>query len=136
MEDEERTIIMGGGVDEERTQLLGSGSDIPRGKADTSHMVASLTRRRNGQRIALTKAVSHIGKESSFADLYIGDNPAISSAHADIVLSDGIYYIRDMNSLNHTYVNQTMIMPNRLVPLYSGDVIKMANEDFDFVIGS
>ena len=131
-EEDNRTIIIGGATDDENTMILDGGS--ARGNHGKKAYRAVITRRRNSQSMPITKNVFHIGKESSFADFYIGDNATISSAHADIVCDEGQYFVRDMNSLNHTYVNGTLVEAGEMRELHSGDVLKLSNEEFDFRI--
>ena len=73
-----------------------------------------------------------IGKEKNYVDYCIDDNAAVSRNHADIVVQNGEYYIRDNDSLNHTYINGTMIPVNENTALYEEDVIFIANEAFVF----
>ena len=131
--DENKTIIIGGGDDNGSTMVLGYGGDQP-GNAGSGKRTASITRRKNGQSMIINKEVFHMGKESSFADFFIGDNRTISAAHADIICDNGEYFIRDMNSLNHTFVNDAMVMAGEMKPLASGDVIRLSDEEFDFKI--
>lgn len=130
--DENKTIIIGGGDDSGSTMVLGYGSEQK--GAGGGKRTASITRRKNGQSMIINKDVFHMGKESSFADFFIGDNRTISAAHADIICDEGKYFIRDMNSLNHTFVNNTMVMAGEMKPLESGDVIRLSDEEFDFKI--
>ena len=73
-----------------------------------------------------------IGKERSYVDYFIGDNTAISRSHANIITRDGVYFIVDTNSTNHTFVNGTMIQSNVETTITHGDTIRLANEDFEF----
>ena len=65
-------------------------------------------------------------------DYFIGDNPAISRSHANILSRDGEYYIVDTNSTNHTFVNGEMIQSNVETKLTHGTRVTLANEDFEF----
>ena len=94
--------------------------------------LACLLRRANGQRMYLEQEVTRIGRESAYVDFYIGDNLRIGRSHAEIIRRDGVYYIRDNHSKNHTYVNGQMVTGEELVPLNAGDVIMLANEAFEF----
>lgn len=130
---ENKTVILGGGNEYGSTVILGNDNSSHSGQRAS---VARLVRRRNGQSAFINKEVFHIGREGSFADFYIGDNPAIGSVHADIFV-DGIeYYICDRNSQNHTYVNRQMVLAGQRIHLTSGDVVTLADEDFDFLIQS
>jgi pSer/pThr/pTyr-binding forkhead associated (FHA) protein len=91
-----------------------------------------LVRIRNNERISLNKPVFRIGKEKSFVDYFIGDNTAISRSHADFTARNGEYFVTDMNSTNHTYVNGVMIQSSTEVKLAHGARIKLANEEFEF----
>lgn len=93
-----------------------------------------LVRTRNNEKIPLDKPVFRIGKERSYVDYFIGDNAAISRSHANILNRDGKYFVMDTNSTNHTYVNGTMISSNQEVPLSHGTKIKLANEEFEFLM--
>ncbi len=125
------TVIMGSGADCGETVILGGGE---REVYDSNRRVVRLTRRRNGQSVVIHKDLFHIGREGSFADFYIADNRAIGAVHADIYLVQGQYFIRDCNSLNHTYVNGKMVFAGQDQMLRTGDVITLADEDFDFMI--
>lgn len=91
-----------------------------------------LIRKKNNEKIMLNKPVFRIGKEKSYVDYFVGDNPTISRSHANIISRDDEYYIMDTNSKNHTYVNGMVIPPNEEVKLEHGTLIVLANESFEF----
>lgn len=129
-DDENHTVIMGGG--EEGHTVMRGGEQYT--TAPLLKQAARLTRRRTGQSKEITKEVFHIGREGGFVHFYIGDNPTIGAIHADIFLDDGSYFISDRNSVNHTYVNGTMVMAGQPVQLKSGDIIQLSDEQFEFII--
>jgi len=92
-----------------------------------------LVRIKNGEKVLIDKPRFRIGKEKSYVDYFIGDNTAISRSHADIIVKGNEYYLVDLNSTNHTFVNGSMIHGNTEVQIKNGNRIKFANEDFDFV---
>ena len=96
--------------------------------------VPYLIRIKTGEKVPVNKPVFRIGKERSFVDFFIGDNTAISRSHANIIDRDGVFFVIDTNSTNHTYVNNQMIPSNSEVEIVSGTRIRLANEDFEFVI--
>lgn len=104
------------------------------GMDDDEPKRAALTRLLNRQKMYIDKDVFHIGKDSDYADFYIGDNPAVSRAHADIVRQGDTYYIQDNNSKNHTYIAGQMVMPGQMMPLTNDTKIKIANEEFLFTL--
>ena len=125
------TIIMGGGEDISRTvskQGLGQEAGMP------VFRMVTLQRRSNGQKIAINKSSFKIGSNGGYVDFYIGDNGAIGAMHAEIQKKDGSYYIRDLNSLNHTFVNRKIVNAGELAELHSGDIITLADEDFEFMV--
>lgn len=137
------TVYTGGFLPQapSETELCGENCDATvnleeeyKGNIPQGQRVGKLIRRRNGQSAVIQKEVFHIGRGANFVDFQIADNRAIGTSHADILLIQGQYYIRDRNSLNHTYVNGAMVAAGRERPIYGGDVITLANEDFDFII--
>ncbi len=107
------------------TTVLGGGADMSG---------PYLTRMRTGEKISINKPVFRIGKESSYVDYFIRDNTAISRSHANIITSGDEYFVEDTNSTNHTYVNGKMINANEKIKLSSGDIVRLANEDFSFSV--
>ena len=91
-----------------------------------------LIRKSNFDRVDIDKPVFRIGKEKSYVDYFVADNNAVSRIHADIITRDGSYYIRDDNSTNGTFVNGKAAAPNRDTEISNGDVIVLANEEFEF----
>lgn len=91
-----------------------------------------LTRVKTNERININVPFFKMGKERSYADYCISDNPAISRSHANIISRDGQYFVVDANSTNHTYVNGTMIQSGVETQINHGDKIRLGNEEFDF----
>ena len=91
-----------------------------------------LIRSSNGEKIIITKPVFRIGKDERYADYVVNDNAAISRAHAEITVSDAQSYIRDEESLNHTYVNGRMINSDEQTIINDQDVIMLADEEYIF----
>lgn len=99
-----------------------------------SRRTAYLIREKTGEQVMINKPRFRIGKERSCVDFFIGDNTAISRGHADIVIRDDRYYIIDMNSTNHTFVNGMMLQSGEEFEIQSGAKVRLANEEFDFEI--
>lgn len=93
-----------------------------------------LIRSRNNEKIMLDKPVYRIGKEKSYVDYFVSDNTAVSRSHANIINRDGVFYVMDTNSTNHTYVNGAMIQSNLETKLEQGTKIRLANEEFVFYL--
>lgn len=86
------------------------------------------------ERIMLNKPVFKIGKASRGVDYTVGGNGAISRQHAIISQRDGVCYIKDNKSTNHTYVNGKMIEEGAEEILTHESMIKLGDEEFLFKI--
>lgn len=86
-----------------------------------------------GFEIVINKDEVVIGKSAELADAVISFNKMISRKHCRISKRNGSYYISDENSANGTYVNRTRIAPGQLHPLRRGDMIRLADSDFQVV---
>jgi pSer/pThr/pTyr-binding forkhead associated (FHA) protein len=93
---------------------------------------ASLTRLKTGEKIKIDGQEFVIGKKQDKVNYCILDNPAVSRVHAKIIKRDGQYFIIDMGSTNHTYVNGTQAPANLEVPINNGARIRISNEEFAF----
>lgn len=118
---------------EEETGLL---ADIPAPPAASSidDRYPYLIRRSMNERISINKPVFRIGKERSYVDCFISNNGAISRSHADIIKRGNRFFICDRNSTNKTYRNGYMLTPEDEVEIFDGDVLQLANEEFEFHI--
>lgn len=92
-----------------------------------------LIRVKTNECIPIDKAVMCIGRAADLADIVVGDNAQISRNHASIICRDGQYYVKDCNSVNHTYVDDQMIPSNVETAIENGTKIRLANELFEFV---
>ena len=122
------TVLSGDNIGD--TTVLGSDMGATYQQAKSAYLV----RKKNNERIKITKDVFYIGKERSFVDYFIGDNPAISRSHANIICKNGEYFIVDTNSTNHTFLDGQMLTSNVEAKLESGCEITLANEKFTFEI--
>lgn len=91
-----------------------------------------LIRRSMNERISINKPVFRIGKERSYVDCFISNNGAISRSHADIIKRGNRFFICDRNSTNKTYRNGYMLTPEDEVEIFDGDILQLANEEFEF----
>lgn len=100
--------------------------------AAAPQIMGTLIRRKNGENTVINKAPFIIGKDSLNIDFRIADNSAISRRHAAINKTAAGIVIEDYNSTNGTYVNGVRVSPEQPVSIKSGDVIKLADEEFDY----
>lgn len=84
--------------------------------------------------IVITKNEFTIGKKAEIVDGVISFNKMISRSHCKITRNGSLYMITDLQSANGTYVNHTRLQPNQPHPINGGDVIRLANSDFQVVV--
>ena len=70
-----------------------------------------------------------IGRGKNETD-YRLNKEQISRVHARIIIKDEDVYIEDQNSTNGTYINSVKLEAYEGKPIYIGDIIKLANEEF------
>ena len=123
-----KTTALGSARKTRRTTALGVE------ETEESLPKAYLVRERTGEYILVDGDVFRIGYSPDTSDYAISDNEAISTRHARILQRNGRYYVVDMGSTNHTYVDMRMIRNQEEVEIYSGTKIRFANETFIFKI--
>jgi len=96
--------------------------------------VPHIVRQKTGETINITKPEFSIGKSKTKADYAIENNTAISRVHCIIIQKDGVNYIKDNNSTNHTYVNGVEIEPGKEILLKNKAVIQLGDEEFTFLL--
>ena len=60
------------------------------------------------------------------------DGKFVSHRHAQIVKMDDKYYIEDLGSSNHTWVNEIKLAQGQAEPLKEGDLIKLGKIELTF----
>ncbi len=96
---------------------------------------ASLTRKLDGTVYRLNRDIEVIGT-GAMADICIQNNLAISRSHATIIYINGNYYMEDNQSKNGSFINGRRLQPAARELLSNGTVLKLANEEFTFLIDS
>lgn len=94
--------------------------------------VPYLIRVNTEERIMLNKVTFKIGKATRGVDYTVGGNGAISRQHAIIIQKDGVCYIKDNKSTNHTYVNNKEVEEGTEEILTHDSMIKLGDEEFLF----
>ena len=82
----------------------------------------------------ITKPEFIIGKSKTKADYAIENNSAISREHCIVIQRDGVNYIKDNNSTNHTYVNGVELQPGKEVLLKHKTEVRLGDEEFTFLL--
>lgn len=119
---EEETVLFNSQIDDEETIFL-----------EQSKEIAYIKRLNTNEIIVLSKNEFLLGKGSQ-CDFIIYDNPTISRQHAKISCINGKYYLEDLNSLNHTKVNDNKI--DQITELTNEDTFCLSNEEFQFLVSS
>jgi hypothetical protein len=94
--------------------------------------IPSLIRKSTGEVIDIDKQVFCIGKADQGVDYKITGNKSISRRHAYITSINGVNYLRDNNSTNHTFINGTQVYSNMDVVIPDNSIIRLSNEEFLF----
>lgn len=92
----------------------------------------TLLRVLTGETISINKPVFRIGKERSYVDFFVSNNNAVSRSHADIITRGNSYFVIDLNSKNHTYINEQLLPIQTETEIHSGDHLRLGNEEFIF----
>ena len=126
--DEEATTILGDGEattllveEEEGTVLLNE---------DQQENQPILYRVSTEEKIRIQKSVFRIGTKRGDADYSVDNNQAVSRNHAEVIRREERCFIRDLDSMNKTYINGRMIPPRLETEIYDGDSLKLADEEF------
>ncbi|MDO4324707.1 MAG: DUF6382 domain-containing protein [bacterium] len=85
-----------------------------------------------GRKEEITKQAFKIGR--SGGDFAV-QKKTVSEPHAQIACIQDSYYLTDLNSTNHTYLNGTMIDPYKPQELHNADVIRLADQEMTFYEG-
>lgn len=93
---------------------------------------AYMIRKKTNERVTVSGPSFTIGKERSRVNYCISDNTSVSRCHARIMRKGAQYFVTDMNSTNYTFVNGVKVMPGQEVQLNNGDIVRFADEDFEF----
>ena len=93
-----------------------------------------LLRKAHGEMIYIQREEFHIGKSVKNMDYVVKDNPAVSRSHCTIYMRNGVYYIHDNKSTNHTYVNGKQVDLAEDVLLTHNASVVMGDEEFIFML--
>ncbi len=104
------------------------------GQLGGARPIPHFVRKSTGEIINITKPEFIIGKSKTKADYAIENNSAISREHCIIIQHDGVNYIKDNNSTNHTYVNGVELQPGKEVLLKHKTEVRLGDEEFTFLL--
>ena len=104
------------------------------GQLGGARPIPHFVRKSTGEIINITKPEFIIGKSKTKADYAIENNSAISREHCIGIQRDGVNYIKDNNSTNHTYVNGVELQPGKEVLLKHKTEVRLGDEEFTFLL--
>ena len=90
-----------------------------------------LLRRKTRQVIDVNKAFFRIGSESTVNNYVL---EGLGGMHAMLMTTAGKYYIVDLGTEGKTFVNGAEITPDTEVELTAGCALRLADEDFVFIV--
>ena len=115
------------------TSVLGVDVNYQNGHPDNyMSTYPTLLRYKTGESIMIKQNSFIIGASMDSVDYCVRYNSSISRKHACIMKFEDGYYIQDLDTTNGTYVNNMRVMPGSYVKLENGNIIKLAEEEFEF----
>lgn len=80
------------------------------------------------QYMLLSKDIFTIGRNANLCDVFI-DEPSVGRLHAELHTSGESVYVRDLNSLNGTYINGHRIATNQYQSFQIGDKLVIGKQE-------
>lgn len=93
---------------------------------------AYLIHKNSGERVLIAKSSFVLGSKAEGNDYQIIGNPVVSRKHAAIVNENGVFFLQDLESMNHSFVNDHQLPSGEKSVIRNHDVIRLANEEFVF----
>lgn len=115
------------------TSVLGADMNCQSGYLESNiPTYPKLLRYKTGETVIIKQNSFIVGSSMGAVDYCIRYNNNISRKHACIMRFEDGYYIQDLDTTNGTYVNDVRVCPGRYMKLDNGNVIKLAEEEFEF----
>lgn len=119
-------------VDDRRDEPVPRRRPPERRGGSAPRVYATIERCSTGEVYAIKQDEILIGKDRLGADIYIDGNPAVSRRHALISQRAGRFFITDVGSLNHTFVNGRELRAEQEFEIRDGSRLCLADENFIF----
>ena len=94
-------------------------------------MFAQLIPAAGGEPITIEKDITVVGRQAEHCDIVLS-RKSVSKIHCVIARTDGLLFVRDLDSTNGTKVNGQRIIRGALLP---GDQLAFAGEKFKVHLG-
>ena len=85
-----------------------------------------------GQTMILNKDILVMGRQEDLVDLLISDNSSVGRQHAQFIKIESGYAIKDLKSVNGTFVNNVKVLPDQAIALQTGDTLRLSDVSFTF----
>lgn len=85
--------------------------------------------------ILITKDEFTIGRKQELVDGVIPFSRMIGRSHCRIIRKGNQFAVIDLSSANGTYVNKVRLQPEQPCPVKNGDMVRLANIEFQVSIG-
>lgn len=92
------------------------------------HLVANTTQKIVD--VAITREIFVLGKNPKMSDFAIDLSPTISRQHCRITQEKDGYYLEDLGSLNHTYLDGVMLVAGQKLRIKKDSVVRLAEIEF------
>ncbi len=115
-----------------RKNISGAGSGIPKPVLKSCVKLMAINAPIRVE-LVIDKDEYLIGKKDN-NDGIVSFNKMISRNHCKITNHNGQYAVSDLQSANGTFVNGVKLRPNQIYPIKNGDIVRLANSDFQVVI--
>lgn len=86
----------------------------------------------SGNNILLNKDIMTIGRQETVAEIFIADNPSVGRQHAQLIRLESGFAVKDLKSVNGTFVNDEKVLPEQAIALQHDDVLRISDEVFRF----
>lgn len=97
-------------------------------KKTTAYLIIKNT----GKRVDITSERFVMGKQRNAVDYCIRGNTTVSRRHCMISEKEGLRYVKDLGSLNYTYLNGERLEEGNEYPLQDGDLLKLSDSGFEY----
>ncbi len=109
----------------QKTEVLGNNTK-------KVHMLKSRGRFANDRDIVIDRDEIIIGRLQGHVDHVLLNN-AVGKLHAELICRNGSCFVKDLNSINGTFVNDARIDSNKEVELKNNDSLQFANSEFIYL---
>ncbi len=86
-----------------------------------------------GASISLSRKRHVIGRQKEQSDIHLAGNDTVGRTHAELIEIESGYAVKDLKSINGTYVNGKKVFPGEPIALLSGDTLRISDVEFRYM---